>query len=289
MKLRRKRIDPNTIVLLKHIGVGILVLTVTALIVTGIWYGTRVQALTITDIQVKGGETIEHSEVESTLKAVLEGTYLGLVPRKFAWFYPELDMRASLDGIDRMHNLTIERVGGTELVVSFDEYVPEALWCMSATSDECLFLDETGYAFGKAPVLSGSSFLRFSKTEQPTKLHTLVTATDSFTALRSLTELLAERSWFISNIEVDQVGDAFLQVAGGGELKVTLSQTPAETVENLFVVLGSETFAHIAPGNFQYIDLRYGNKVFVNEEIAAPEEEAAIKEDVVSIPGPGEL
>ena len=36
---------------------------------------------------------------------------------------------------------------------------------------------------------------------------------------------------------------------------------------NLSSVLESESFTHLEPGNFQYIDLRFGNKVFVNEEL----------------------
>jgi hypothetical protein len=35
--------------------------------------------------------------------------------------------------------------------------------------------------------------------------------------------------------------------------------------QNLKTILASEEFAHIAPGEFQYIDLRFGDKVFVRE------------------------
>jgi len=62
-------------------------------------------------------------------------------------------------------------------------------------------------------------------------------------------------------------------VVGGGEFKVTLTQEPEQTVENLLVVLTSEEFQGIEPGSFQYIDLRFGNKVFVNEELATPNED----------------
>jgi hypothetical protein len=61
------------------------------------------------------------------------------------------------------------------------------------------------------------------------------------------------------------VRDAFLHIVDGGELKVTLTQEPQVTVNNLNVVLTSEEFKGVQPGNFQYIDLRFGNKVFVNE------------------------
>ena len=58
-------------------------------------------------------------------------------------------------------------------------------------------------------------------------------------------------------------------IAGGGILKTTVLQDVDETIENLSAVLGTEDFNHLAPGNFKYIDLRFGSKIFINEETAS--------------------
>jgi hypothetical protein len=86
-----------------------------------------------------------------------------------------------------------------------------------------------------------------------------------YRTIHELTKLFAEAKWFVSKAEVDAAGDAFLTIVDGGEFKVSLKQPAAETVSNLLTVLGSENFAHIKPGNFEYVDLRFGSKVFVNE------------------------
>lgn len=275
---RKQRINPNTVVLLKRIFTGILVLATFALIITAIWYGTRIQALTIDTIEVSGGKTIEHSEVENLAKQQLEGTYLGLIPRQFAWFYSEESIINSLESIERIHDLTISRTSGTVLKITFDEYTPIALWCDNIESEECLFLDNLGYAFATAPKLSGGSFLRFLQVGESAKIHEPYTSPESFASLLSLTKLLAEQDLYISYIELDQVGDAFLSLVGGGEFKVTLKQPPIEIIDNLQVILSSEKFSHLKPGNFKYIDLRFGNKVFVNEELDVPEVEEIISE-----------
>ena len=90
-----------------------------------------------------------------------------------------------------------------------------------------------------------------------------------------MSELLAEHGWFVSHIEFDQVGDVFLGIVSGGELKVIAAEPPESIVENLLTILASDEFSHIKPGNFQYIDLRFGNKVFVNEEPADLQEDTA--------------
>ena len=136
-------------------------------------------------------------------------------------------------------------------------------------------MDSSAYAFAEAPQLSGGSFLRFVKSDAELTVGQTVFELDVYNSLQKLVQLLGEHDWFISRVEVDQVGDAFLSVVGGGELKITVADEPEQVVENLLVILSSEEFSDVEPGNFNYIDLRFGNKVFVNEELAAPEVGAA--------------
>ncbi|MFW6210247.1 MAG: cell division protein FtsQ/DivIB [Patescibacteria group bacterium] len=271
MKRRRsrRRIDPNTLVLLRQIGWGLLTFTIVGLLIAGAWYGSRVDALTITQISVSGGETIDHATVRELVEAELTGTYLGLIPRRFAWTYPEQDILTTLLSVERLHSPEVTRSNGRTLQVRFVEYEPFALWCTDLAGGECWFLDQTGYAFADAPPLSGGSFLRLVRLDEVPSTTKRVASTTHFARVVELTDELAQIGWSISHVELDQVGDVYLQVVGGSELKATLSEPPASTVDNFTAILGSDEFSHLAPGNFQYVDLRFGNKVFVNEELPA--------------------
>ncbi|MCA9360293.1 hypothetical protein H6785_01685 [Candidatus Nomurabacteria bacterium] len=275
MKKRRQLINPDTRVLLKQIGIGIIVIVTVALLVTGVWYGTRLAPLTISQVSVEGGKTIDLSEIAKLANKQLEGSYIGIIPRRFTWFFPKKEIISSVQSVDRLHNVTVDNVSRTEILVTFDEYLPKALWCATVESDDCLFLDSEGYAFGKAPRLSGGSFLRFiASGEEPLIGNTIIDNSLFLSQIR-LSELLAEHGWFVSHIEFDQVGDVFLGIVSGGELKVIAAEPPESIVENLLTILASDEFSHIKPGNFQYIDLRFGNKVFVNEEPADLQEDTA--------------
>ena len=272
MKRRRsrRRIDPNTLVLLRQIGWGVLTFTCVGLLIAGIWYGTRLEALTIQSVTVSGGETIAHERVRALVHAQLEGTYLGLVPRRFAWTYPRTDIIAALHTIERLHSPQLTRSKGAELQVSFAEYEPFALWCVDLASAHCHFLDANGFAFAAAPPLSGGTFLRFVRLDEVPSTTRRVASSTTFNRAVAVTKELRDIGWPISHVELDRVDDAYLHLVGGSELKVSLRLTANETVDNLTAILGSEEFSHLAPGNFQYIDLRFGNKVFVNEEPLLP-------------------
>ncbi len=275
MRPRRQRLDPNTVQLLKHIGAGVVVIGVVALLVTGVWYGTRISALTITEVVASGGETIEPVLIEQKVQEKLEGTYLGLVPRRFAWLYPEAEIFETVGATERLFNVSVTRESGTKLLITYDEYVPFALWCHQAAVDDCLFINAEGYAFGKAPKLTGGSLLRFVTPGREAVVGEVVAEAQTLSDMQELVQGLENYGWFISQVEIDQVGDVFLQVVGGGELKVSTKTAPAETVENLLVVLSSDEFKDLKPGSFQYVDLRFGEKIFVNEEPLPAEESAS--------------
>jgi cell division septal protein FtsQ len=277
MHFRRKKhsLDPNTIVIIKQIMLGLFIFAGVAMLLITVWYGTRVAPLTISEVMVSGGETINHELVRELVEDELVGEYLGVVPRRFAWLYPKTAIRDAVFSIDRIHTVEVRRDGGTTLYVVFDEYIPKALWCMSVDSADCFFVDVHGYAFAKAPVLSGGSLLRFVEVGQEPKKGEYIADAVVIDAAVELVALLDEKAWSVSHVEVGKGGDIFLRLVGGGELKVDLNLSPIETVENLLTIINSDEFSHLAPGNFQYIDLRFGNKVFVNEEIAAPEMETA--------------
>lgn len=276
-KGKRDRETPNArTVLIRQIVFGVLLVVLVVLLGTGIWYGTRIKALTIENVEVIGGETINHDRIEEIAEESLKGTYYRLVPRAFAWTYPRHEIENRISEVERIKNVHVERTARKQLSVVFEEYHPFALWCQPADEgglaldSACLFLDRNGYAFAYAPKLDGGAFVRFSEHGRMPEIKTegfpgdFVRTTESF-----IKQAYDEVGINIIQVEKSGEDEVTYHIAGGGELKTTLRMMPEETIENLEVVLSSEEFGHIEPGNFQYIDLRYGNKIFVNEELEA--------------------
>lgn len=263
----KQRFDPSTILLLKQVGIGLLLLSAVGLLIALVWWGTRIEAATLKDISVEGGLTISHDVVRAQVESKLAGTYLGLVPRRFAYFYPELEVAEAVATVPRIKNIAIYRQSGTSLRVVFDEYVPEALWCNTATTSPCLFLDETGFAFAPAPELQGGSMVRYYATEREPKEGEAPFSPADFLATNKFIDLVETLGWYVTKVEVNQTRDVFYTLAQGGELKATLTDAPEKPFENLRTILNSEEFKHLKPGGFQYLDLRFGTRVFVNEEL----------------------
>ncbi len=262
---RHREVEPS---LWRHIGYGVLACSLVLILGFSVWYVTRLQTFTITKIDVEGGETISHDDVRDIAESVLSGAYMKLIPYRFTFFYPESELLASIGAIPRLHEVTAHRTKGT-LTISFTEYEPYALWCTAEDdTPRCYFLDKTGYAFAGGPRLTGGAFVRHVQEGNEELEKKQVFPNESFANMHAFLEQLTnELSIRVTDVFYTKEGDVRLSVNGGGTLLIRAEESYETTFENLKSVLASPEFEHIEPGNFRYVDLRFGNKIFVNEQM----------------------
>jgi hypothetical protein len=192
---------------------------------------------------------------------------MGIVPRTFAWLYPKEDIYTALKLIPRMKDPQIKRLSGTELAITYGEYVPYALWCDEAEIDRCLFFDSTGYAFGEAPKLTGGALIRYKTIGVQPQIGQSITSSEYINHMQVFIDLVEKGNRFeIAAVETDTAGDVFYIVGSGGEFKASLRDDPVKVYDNLITIISDKNFTDIKPGEFEYIDLRFGNKVYVKKE-----------------------
>lgn len=280
--LRPKKPQNPRLVLFKQILIGLLLIALFVGLGYGVWYGSRLDTLTIKEVKVEGGETVSNNTIKEIAARELGGEYFKLVPKRFAWTYPEEKVLTAVKTVARVNDVAIEVVDGETLEVSFTEYHPYALWCDATATNNCVFIDEFGYAFDEAPSLVGGAFLRYSDVNASPEVGRAVFSANFIKDSVTLIDYLNEKWQFeVTEINRQNEDESDYSLAAGGTLKISSRQSVEETLENLEAILTSGEFSHLRPGNFQYIDLRYGNKVFVNEEAenkpaASSTEDAAV-------------
>lgn len=250
-----------------HIIRGVVMVALCIAFVFGVYHGTRMPSFTISTITISGGETISHESIHAHLTSMLTGSYFGIIPKRFAYTYPQKTLEASFQKFPQVRSVEIERYGTQEIRVVFTEHIPHALWCLPHEGSPCYFLSESGFAFDEAPLLYGGALVRHVTLEQTSLARGQVVESS----------LLSEINWFIErvdatfNIRVASIvhrndKDIEMRIHGGGFLLLTPHRDMHEAFSHLSAVLASPEYEHIVPGNFQYIDLRFGQKVFINEE-----------------------
>jgi cell division septal protein FtsQ len=269
--------------LYKHLLIGFLSIGGVLLLGVLLWYGTRLPEMTISTVSTVGGETIAHSEVQLVVEEQLRGSYARIIPHRFVYLYPKKQILASLESVPRLHSPTIERIEGNELVVTFKEYVPHALWCADISeTGECYFLDESGYAFAPAPPLKGGVFIRFIAEERDPAHREFITEEATLATAYLLLDMIEEQVGFVTtNVTFTNEGDLLFHVSHGGYFKISPQVPTEESVQNIVTILDSEEFAHLKEQSFDYIDVRFGNRVFVKEEQDVPDDSVATSSEYI--------
>jgi len=233
-----------------------------------LWYGTRLEMFTLRTVEVTGGETISHEEIKARIADELTGAYFLVIPKSFTYLYPSDRILEVLAKIPRAHNIVVERKTRNTLAVSFDEYIPHALWCGEEGPESmCMFMTIDGYAFAPSPRLEGGTLIRHYNEGVDTIPSGTVISKEALHALDTFVGRLAELDLRSTALRHRKNGDIEVYINGGGSILVSSTMDFDRTYENLKSVLSSKDFEHISPGNFKYIDVRFGNKVFVNEEL----------------------
>lgn len=265
-RVTRRTLEPSTKLLIKQGLIGFVLLVFVSTLLTGVWYGTRAEAVTIQHVTVSGGDTLDHDQIEAAVQEMLEGSYARLVPRRFAWMYPEADILRTLrERFDRMQTAAME-VDGQTLSVTVTEYAPAALWCSDEDETRCVFLDAAGFGFAPAPVLVGGSLPRFiSTTEEPatrTQFSSASVVSDITWFLQQAQSILG---LYVHTIRLYPDDHITLVISGDRELRLSLRRDITVSFRYLETLLTSQEYAHLQEDDFQYIDLRFGNRLYVNE------------------------
>ena len=248
---------------------GVFRLLLVLLVGVLVWYVTRLEFFTITTVEVSGGETISHEEIRTRMLDELKGSYFLVIPKRFTYLYPHDRMIEVLEKNQRMHSIVVERATRTTLSVSFMEYIPYALWCKAESDPSpCYFLTRDGYAFTEAPELLGGTLIRHSVEDIEKIEEGTVIDVEELRAIDTFIERAkAELGFRITSLVHTKDKDIQFLINGGGMIFVAKEKDLTTTFDNVKSVLESKEFKHIKPGNFNYIDARFNNKIFVKEEM----------------------
>lgn len=243
----------------------------------GVWYGARRPEVTIASVEVEGGTTVSHDAVKSKVEGVLSGSYALLIPRRFSYIFPHDEIVEAVNSIPRVHGATVLRSSRNEITIAFDEYVPYALWCdaapVASTTPSCIFVNEDGLAYADAPNLSGETLVRFVVEGRVPERGVSVYDRDALRRYRALSEAISEKhNHRLRAITETKDSDLILHLNNDVDVLIEKTAHIEDVFTKIESVFQSDEFKDKPLELFEYIDLRFGNKVYAKERGVGDEE-----------------
>lgn len=256
LRKRRRRIR------LSLVCVGLALLLCGA--VVGLSY---VPALQIRTIEVVGAETLDSGSIERLINAELDGHYAWIISKRNIFLYPKRLLNETL--LSQYPVLASADVHASDfhtLEAFVVERQPRALWCPSTSSGQadCYFMDENGVVYGQAPNFSEPVYVPYVGSTTGEGLPKQFLSAESFQALAAFVDAAQQKlsSETVHAVSVDKNHDVDVSFESGFVLRFSLNDHGGDVFERFSLALTSEPFKAHPLGDFSYLDLRFGDKLY---------------------------
>ena len=233
-----------------------------ALLFAGLAFLSRISQLHIANFDISGTSPADDSAIRSLVSEAASGYYLYFFPKSDILLYPAGKVRAEI--LNQFPEISSADVGRSDLktvTVSLIQKKPVATWCGNSPTNPqpCLFLDESGEAYKLAPQFSVSPYFQYFGTLSTSTLPAAFLPKEGFASLENLISSLSG-IFSATTAYLTPDGDFELSDAAKTVVKIGEKDNYSLALRYLKAFLSNPSFGN--PDKFEYIDLRFGKKVY---------------------------
>jgi cell division septal protein FtsQ len=251
------------------IRVGLVALLVVVLVGVLAYVAHR-PSLRVSQVQLSGGVLVSHADVQAETLSFLSGSYLWLFPKNNIFLYPHDAVERDLqEHFKRIDTVSVGRANFHTLNVTITERKPVALWC---DMTQCYFMDDQSTIFAVSPDFSGDAYFKYYgdvSTTSPISENPIgaqyIASSTLFAELSQFVNFATGLGLHPQYIVENDSDDFTLVIGGGGQIYFDTDEPFTQITGNLQALLARTPVLTPSPTRdlpVDYIDLRYGNKLF---------------------------
>jgi cell division septal protein FtsQ len=250
------------------------------------------ERVVIQSIIVRGASVLDGSDIKKVTEKYLDGAYLYLFPKRSVFLYPKNQIASALlSDFARIEKVTVESEDLRTLVVTISERQPYALWCgdildtlYSDTSEEkivlegelrdderkeaerCLVLDKGGIIYAYAPDDFTLPYIVFEgMLEVDDPIGTQFLTKDEFGNIATLLSAIKSIGILPKRVQIADKHDFSVVLEENTKLKFRRDDDFSQVFANLEASFISKEIDTDNLENIEYIDLRFGNRLYVKD------------------------
>ena len=253
------------------VRVAIVIFFVCAVVVFGLVYTLRLDRFQIHSVVVSDANILKKEDVEQAAQTMLSGSYVWVIPKTNTFLFSASSAEKKLiEQFPAIQSLNVARDGMQSLTIDIVERKPHVLWCAPHADDkaeECYFADTTGLIFSRAPYFSGGVYFIYrGGIPADTALGSYILPSQKFEELERFVAQINALHMNVSGVTIKEEGDFDLELTSNVHLLCSGATSYDDTLSNISALLKSDTFATSTLSSLEYIDMRFGNKVYLKKK-----------------------
>lgn len=257
-----------------------------ALLITlgGVSYASHTERFTVQSFIVEGATYASPKDIETyAFDAIQKPGFHFFSPSNIFLYGPKKLEKGIIEYFPRIQYADVRREAlfANVVYINIEERQPFAVWCRAGTADltvasstprECYFLDETGFIFAPASdsQKSATSYVFGGGIKSDTPIGALF-AESHMEGILAFLKLLQENNLTPVGAAVEGDNDFHVPLQNRFYIKASFGANAEDLVRNLTLVLESERLKD-RHERLEYVDLRFGNKVYFKLEGAQSSE-----------------
>jgi hypothetical protein len=237
-------------------------------IVVGFVFLLRIESIQIREANIEGTNIINKEDVQNLVNKSLAGNYLWFIPKANTFLYSVKNLNNSLiNEFPGIFSLNVGRDGFKKIYIKIVERKPQALWCKNIADEnppECYFVDTTGVVFAKAPFFSGNVYFMYKgELGKEDPLGAQIFSREDFSIFQAFIKQTNKLGISIVGAELKKDGDFDLILLSGVHILLNRNISYDDIYNNMDAVFKSNELSSTSTLNsLDYIDMRFGNKIF---------------------------
>lgn len=222
------------------------------------------EIFTIKSIDVIGANKTSAVQIESLVSSAIDFSKFGIFSRRNFLFIDTQNINEAISkAFPDFSKVRTTLAGLGSLVVEVVERSPYAKWCDESSNSECLIIDNQGFAFESSSQSRATTFLSIFTQSKPVYASEIFDA-DRFSKLKQIIDSFDKSGYVVVSVtETD--ADYFLEISNGFEVRIKSDDESSDIIAKLDAIQNDlKNGGNTAP--IDYIDLRYGNKVFLKRQ-----------------------
>ncbi|MEN9613781.1 MAG: hypothetical protein RLZZ347_88 [Candidatus Parcubacteria bacterium] len=253
-----------------YLGIFLIVLLVAILFAVSVVV-SRMDQFQIKDVVISGNTVTDGTLIEDVVRSGMKDTYFWMFPKSNSFLFPEKAITSEmLSEFARVERVELVRTNLSTLAVNITERKPKALWCeglkpfLTGTSiADCYFLDASGLIFSRAPDFSRNVFVRYLGEISATTTIGGVYGDGHFPEYDFFVQSLVAEHLPVTDLIVHKDGNRELYLSSGVKILFDNRQDLSVVLTNIKLIIEKDELSLLSvTPRFEYVDLRYGNKVF---------------------------
>jgi len=257
------------------IGKAVIVFCVVIVLWALVFWLSGLSQVTVKSVEVEGNASMSSSAIASTTVGFLSGRYYFTVAKSNAFFYPKETIENYIyTSFPQIEKASVGLKNFQTLKISITERQPKALLCKSVSleiissgeKDSCFIFDSKGFIFASSTELGSASpkMIKFwSKLPQGEPIGQQFLSGERLGELFELTKNVSAFGFAITDFR-DREDGAKEAVLSAGERLIFSDDTDLKAaIANFQAIIGDQVLgvSNIF-SKLDYIDLRFGNKVY---------------------------